>query len=627
MATPIALYINGYDVGDDMEWGISTEEVLGGTGRATLLVQDRTNSWVPEAHWDVKAVIRATGWVLYRGEIISTPLELTLGMDWRIWQMQCADYNNEFPQRLVGAMDGKTWMDTSGLGVFVNIDPYGTTLDTDKLTVQALLDHYIRVNGEAFETSTYVEEYVTELFPRSWYYKQLQDVLEELAAIIVANLQFWADPDLFFHWVTIPAWQDLAQEVVAVALDDAQATSGLMAPEGVLSGLAFAPYEVVDIDADPDSGKIGFHSLKVTFDGKDMAEQIYVRGSTGYVYNAPPLGTGSETKTTVKAPTAGAADRYELTFLDDTKLWHTDGTGYVSVSYDRSDAGAHPGPYKVKWVRIAWNEARNKGGNFWKLLEGPYQGKLVDDNTNVLWDYGEIRVQKVVTAPGDPVIGIGGSGWVNEVDQDPNKRQAFLDLPISSDQATRNSMGGMALYRGSFETLRGSFVSTGYDGWRAGQLVHITDSRLPAQLNGKWFIIQRVRTELHPGTDLRKYTIDWGDGPTSRWSGEKQPGPVDWPNPATMIEISVHDLSPGPNSSQRITGQLINASGEPWAIEGKTVNWSLECYNNLGVLQPGQGSVKPTVSITDRHGKAYTTFKSGAGVDLVYYIFADVKAT
>lgn len=625
MLPPILLEINGTDVSDGMEWGISTEEILGGTGRYTLIVQDRTNSWIPEAHWNVKVSIRSTGWVLGRGEIISKPLDLTPGLRWRTWKMTCADYNGQLPQRLVGAMDGKTWMDTSGLGVFVNIDPFASTLDTDKLTVRQLLDHYIRVNGEAFDTSTYVEEYIAQLFPRSWYYQNLQAVLEELAALVVANLQFWVDPDLKFHWVTIPAWQDLAQDGVAVALNDSESVAALMAPEGIVNGLAFAPYEVVGIDENENTDKIGFHTLNVNFDGKDMPEQIYVRGSTGYVYNAPAL-TG-ETKTTVHNPTPGGADQYEITFLQNTKLWHIDGTGYVSVSYDWADSSAYPGPFRCKWVRIAWNESRNKGGNYWKILEGPYQGKLADDNTNTLSGYGRQRVQKITNTPGDPVIGIGGSGWVNEDTQDPNKRQAFLDLPISQDQATRNSMGGMALYRATYETLRGSFVATGHDGWRAGQLVRITDLRLPAQLNGKWFTIQRVRTELHAGTDLRKYTVDFGDGPTSRYSGERQPGPVDWPNPANMIDVRAHDLTPGPNSTQTIVGQLTNDSGQPWAVEGKAVNWSFECYNAGGVKQTGQGSISPTVSITNRYGKAYTKLTTGSGIGMVYYVFADVKAT
>jgi hypothetical protein len=624
VATPIQLLINHAEVSDDMEWGIGTEENLGGIGPATLIVQDRTNSYEPEAHWDVQVIVRSTGFVLYRGEIISQPIDLTLGLGFRTWKMQCSDYNGQLPQRLVGALDGRTWMDTSGLGIFVNIDPFNSTLDTDKLTVQRWLDHYIRVDGTALETDTFVQQYLTDLPSKSWYYSRLQTVLEELAAYVVNNLQFWIDPDLFFHWVTIPAWYDLAGGGLDAEIDSADSGSALLLPEGTVAGLAFAPFEVVDIDADPDVNKIGFHSLDITLDGKEMPEQIYVRGSTGYVYNAPALDPTAETKVTVHDPTPGAADRYELTFLATTKLWHVDGTGYVSISYDTTGAG---GPFEVKWVKVPWNDARNKGGNYWKLLTGPNTGKLVDDNTNSLNGYGSIRVQKVTTPLGLPKIGVGGSGWVGEAVQDPNKRQAYLELPISSDQATRDAMGGMALYRGSFPTLRGQFRCTGFDGWRVGQLVKITDSRLPASLNGKYYVIQRVAAKLVATLDVRQYTIDFGDGPTSRFSGQRPPGNVAWPGPSNTIFISVFDLSPGPNSSQRVSAQMVNASGEPWAVEGKTVNWSLECYNNLGVLQTGQGTLNPEVSVTNGHGKAYTTFTTGPGEDLVYYIFADVKAT
>lgn len=633
MTASVLLYVNHVEVGGDMEWDMSTEEVLGGVGRATLTIQSRDNSYEPQPHWDVKAVLNTgplAGWVLWRGEIIRPPIELPVGFPFRRWKIDCADYNNEFDWRLVGALDGKTWLDTSGLGVFVNIDPYASSLKTDKLTVQNLLDHYIRVDGTAFDTTTFVQEYLSDFMTLTWNYSKLRTALEQLAAFIVGNLQFWGDPDLKFHWVTIPPWQDLAQELAAQSLDATAELSALMIAEGSVEGLAFAPFKLSDLEGNPD-GTIGFRELKIDPDGSEMPQQVYVRGGTGYVYNAPPIPAVNETKTVVHDPVPGTEGTYQLYITENnTKLWHVDGTGYVSVTYEFADIG---GPWPVKWVSVPWSESRNKGGNYWKFLSGPHVGLLADDNTNYLNFYGGIRVEFTpsITA-GDPQIGTGGSGWVNETPQDRNKRQAYLDAPISTTKALRDSFGGQAIYRGKFPTLRGSVVTghkpdrTPADGWRVGQLMKLTDARLPSRYNGKYFIIQRVRTKLLAFQAFREYTLDFGDGPASRYSyRSSKPFDAGWPPPANQINVTAYDLSPGPNSTQTITAQLVNGAGEPWNIPGKVVEWSLECYTNTGVLI-ASGSLSPKVSITDAHGTAYTKLTSGAGTNLVYFVFAAVRA-
>lgn len=613
-----------------VDWDVSPEEVLGGTGRCTATIQDRTNSYQPRQHADVKLDIPDSGWVLFRGEIEKTPLLLVTGKPWRSWRLDLADYNIEKGRRAVGALDGQTWMDPSGFGFFQNIDPFAQSLKTDKLTVQQWFDHYIRVDGEAFDTEEFVNQYIDDLTAFTPEYEYLSGALDKLAAMVLENLQHWGDPDLKYHWVTIPPWQDLAQDAVTVELDEANSTLAGMMPEGSAEGLSFAPKDASDIEEDPTG--VGFSQLNVEYDGAEMPEQVYVRGGTGYVYNSPPIPAVEETKTVVKTPTGGTAGTYQLTILTTTKLWHTDGTGYVSITYESAAAG---GPWPVKWVTIPWSESRNKGGNYWKFLSGPHSGLLADDNTNYLNGYGSIRVEKITTGPGtpdEPKVGIGGSGWVGEVTQDPNKRQVYLETDASTTRSLRDSIGGQTIYRGKVATLRGSVTVRGIDGWRAGQLIKITDARLPTELNGKYFIIQSVKTKLNaeaPSGYERDYTLGFGDGPKSRYSADtaQAGGGVNWPPPAIQIDVAAHDLSPGPGSTQVITGQLIDGSGKPWAISGKTVDWSFECYNRLGVLQTGQGSIAPTVSITDKYGRARTKLTTGAGTNLVYYVFADVKAT
>lgn len=623
MAGPMQLLINDVEFVDDhgAEWSIGFEEILGATGRATLIVQDRDNSWVPPAHADIKIKIRSTGWTVYRGEILSTGFSLMPGEPWRRWKLNCIDYNDELPQRKVGAFDGTVWIDESSMGVFVNIDPYAETLATDKLTVQQLFDHYVRIRGEAVDTDTFVFQYIDDLDQIRWAYSDVKAALEEMAALVQTNLQFWLDPDLKFHWQAIPAWQDLLQDATVVGSDPASSITGLMFPEGT-TNLSLAPYEVVDVGSNPDDGTIGFSELDIEYSGDTMPEQVYVKGGTGYVYNAPT--TPTTTKTTVHSPTAGVKARYEVRFLATTKLWHKDSTGYVSTSYDT--VGASGSWFSCKWVRVPWNEARNKGGNYWQLLEGPDSGKLVDDNTNTLSGYGEIKVREIVSTPGEPTVGVGGSGWTHEVTQDPDKRQAYLEAPVSTTVSKRDSLGGQALYRGDTPTLRGTVKVYGLDGWRAGQTLKITDARLPAELNGRYFVIQRVSGVLLAGNDLRKYTLDFGDGPQSRWSMQAKTGDITWPPPFAYIEIDVFDLSPGPSSVQRITGRMVSPDGTPWKIAGKTVNWSFKCYNSAGVEQTGQGTLEPTVSVTDKNGRAYTKLTTGSGTGLVYYVFANVKA-
>jgi hypothetical protein len=516
-------------------------------------------------------------------------------------------------------------MDQFGLGVFVNIDPYAATLQTDRLTVQNWLDHYIRVDGTAFETDTYVGEFLPNVPKLPLEYTHLQAALEKLAALVTQNLQFWADPDLFFHWAIIPPWQDVAQQLMALNADPSSSLMPSMFPEPIgLDQLGTAPKNIVDTITDA-ATQVALVRLSFDFDGSSMPEQLYVKGGTGYTYNAPAL--ADDNKTVVSEPVAGEA-QYQLTFVAaNTKVWVVDATGYISVTYSLVGPS---GPYKVEWCYIPWNETRHKGGHFWRLLEGPDAGKYVDNDTNILSGYGEILVEATTPGlPGDPQIGIGGSGWVGEIVQDPNKRQAYLEAPISIDRNLRDSLGGQVIYRSAQPTLRGGVFLREVDGWRVGQLVKITDVRLPASLNEMYFLIQRVRATLIPNNDIREYDLDWGDGPTSRYSYQPMPGSGDlsWPSPATQIEIDARDLAPGPNATQIITGQLINAAGEPWRIEGKVVEWTLEVRNNLGQIITGQGSLAPSVSITDSSGKARTVLTTGATTNLVYYVFADVVAT
>lgn len=636
MSGPIELYVD-HGLTSRMEWSLSAEEVLGSNGRATLVVQDRDNSFEPECHWDVKIVIASTGQVVFRGEIINEPEELTLGLDWRVWKLDCADYSGEFAQRLVGAFDGVTWQDVDGLGDYVNIDPHANSLATDKLTVQALFDSYIRVDGEAIDTDTFVGEYLTDFPTIYWSYSNLQQALEELAAGIAQNLQFWLDPDLKLHWTAIPAWQELASGGVgSISFVDPASSESLFAgmfPEGTTALYDPAPVDSGVVGDAP--GALHCRDLKYTLDGSAMPEQVYVRGGTGFVYNAAQINPAGGT-VTINPMGYGSksSDHFRLSFLSSTKIWHRQANGLIASSFDTVGAG---GPYDVTFISVPFNSANGKGGHFWKLLSGPNAGKLADNDTNY-FGYGSIRVQKLVPTTTPASVGVGGSGWTNSDTQDLNKRQAYLEAPISTTESKRDALGGQALYRGQFPTLRGSFKVTGGvdadgnvlgpDGWRCGQIVHLYDQRLPSFLNDRDFIIQRVQTQLIAGQDLREYTIDWGDGPVSRYTNQARGSGDDgsFPPPAVAFFIDAFDLSPGPNSVQTITGQMVAKDGTPWRIPDKVVKWTLEVYDSTGAIVTGMGQIDPEVSATDANGRARTVLTTGATPGLVYFVFGAIPA-
>lgn len=634
--SPILLEINHAEV-SFMEWGMSCEEVLGGTGRATLIVQDKTNSWEPQAHWDVKVSVRSNGWVLFRGEIIFPHADLPVGFPWTRWVLDCADYNDEMPQRKVGALDGVNWVDADASGTYVNIDTNAQSSGDDKSTVQALIAAYIRVDGQALETSTYVNSYVSVDPPIYWEYTDLQSALEELASEVTVNVQFWIDPDLYFHWQAIPAWQDLAQEAVAIELG-LEAPMARMLPEASLGSLGISPLSLSSVRG-LTSETVGCRDLQFAFDGTSMPQQVYVKGGTGYVYN-----NGVGQYSTVPAPTGPTPvfpGKYEINFNATTLVYSRNSQGFIQlpgVPFTPSPSTVFYGNPQV----IPFDPVHQTGGSFYNMKTGPYAGYLVSFWTNSL-GYGDVTVALAGAAsfcapppaPPAPALGTSGSGWANEITQDPNMRQAYFEAPMSTSRALRDSFGAQVLYRGSRPTLRGSCKVGGYDedgnihegadGWRVGQLVQITDERLPASLNGRFFVIQRVQSKLIATTDVREYTLDWGDGPVSRFSAQKRERPST-PPPTIGVLVTEEDVAPAPLSSQKITGQLINKAGLPWAIADKTVNWELLVLDSGGNVCD-QGSLSPMTSTTDRNGTAYTTLTAGAGLGLTYFVYATVPVT
>jgi hypothetical protein len=222
------------------------------------------------------------------------------------------------------------------------------------------------------------------------------------------------------------------------------------------------------------------------------------------------------------------------------------------------------------------------------------------------------------------VVAVGGTGWVDDNYGVPAQRQAYLDVGSATTKELRDAVGGQARYRAMYPTLRGSLILHGTDGWRCGQVVRVTDARLPDTLNGRSFVIQRVSTTLIPTQDFRVYTIDFGDGPTQRYSSGRQKKDEDvrlsWP--AVQLVVTAVDPTPQPLSVQTVTAQLTDSSGADWKIPDRTVTWELLVYDLNGDPVTGQGTLNPVESPTDASGKARTELTAGTTRDLIYFVYA-----
>lgn len=112
-----------------------------------------------------------------------------------------------------------------------------------------------------------------------------------------------------------------------------------------------------------------------------------------------------------------------------------------------------------------------------------------------------------------------GTGWVvpgqgNAISmrtafgQDEPVRQEIIERKDSTGPGKRDAYGAAFLKQNSDPDIGGSFSIVGYDGWRVGQILAITDSALgldawPAE-------IKQIDTDVLWGNGVLKYTIQFG---------------------------------------------------------------------------------------------------------------------
>lgn len=266
MASPVRVYLDGNEIdGNLVEWSLTCDEVLGGVGTATWILNDKGLTGIEiEPHQDVKFVIRSSGWVLWHGETMAPSWLIRPAQTFLTWTVPCRDYNGALTERLVGAPDGTNFWRPTATDPYRPIDPVATSYATDDVTVQFWVGHYL-VIGAAIDTTTYVHRYIDNAFlgaPENVMnlydaMTDLQSALLTLASAATVNIQFGLCADDKFRWLAIPPWQDLIGG-------------------GDTGDLPLAPYAI-------GTGGVEPMTLTATKDGQAMPEAVYAQGATTFV--------------------------------------------------------------------------------------------------------------------------------------------------------------------------------------------------------------------------------------------------------------------------------------------------------------------------------------------------------
>jgi hypothetical protein len=169
------------------------------------------------------------------------------------------------------------------------------------------------------------------------------------------------------------------------------------------------------------------------------------------------------------------------------------------------------------------------------------------------------------------------------------------------------------------------------DGWRVGQYIMLSDSRLPPFLLGRNVCIQKVVTKLLPTIDWRVYDIEWGDAPQGRLTSlkvnrgeeKKEEGSKAY-KPATLYWAGDGPHTAYSSQSPLVIGQLISADHQARRIPGVTCYLAIWAWNPEGVFTtpPNDVSVDPAVVITDINGTWETYLHVGDNIGWSFEVVA-----
>jgi hypothetical protein len=223
-------------------------------------------------------------------------------------------------------------------------------------------------------------------------------------------------------------------------------------------------------------------------------------------------------------------------------------------------------------------------------------------------------------------VDYGGTGWVYGDWGALSGGEVVIDASWSIDAATKQAAADRAGNAIKGGILRGRCTVGNerhhVDGWHVGQLVRISDVRLPSYLNGRAYVIQRVTTRLIPTVNWRVYDLEWGDAPTIR-SSSRSRAKDKVELPGRLWDIGGRDMLPLPGTTVTVIGQLVNDLGIERRVAGIVVNLLLEVWDANGVLQEFPvGSISPTQVVTDAMGRWETQLTVGNEPGFKYKVTA-----
>lgn len=263
------------------------EEAVDSRASCTFRIDDFGNNTTVSMRADV--TITESG-NLFRGMVLTR--RYTQHVHYREIEIEASDYSLLMDERIVGAPSGGIYAGPDAQGNYASTDPYGATFSDDATTITQWFNHY---TAAGINTTTYVTSYLPAgyLGSHPLYFKAttLRSALQGLAAVAGPNVHFWIDPDLNFHWQAFPIGSDgglLSGGNLLLLFPDV--------PELTATSVGIAEAALVDYSTlygvqDPPG-------LVMTWDGTNIPEQVYLTGSTDFVYT--PTGT-----LTVTIPVAG----------------------------------------------------------------------------------------------------------------------------------------------------------------------------------------------------------------------------------------------------------------------------------------------------------------------------------
>ena len=320
------------------------------------------------------------------------------------------------------------------------------------------------------------------------------------------------------------------------------------------------------------------------------------------------------------------------------------------VSFDVPDSALMPpAPLEITDVRAEWDGVTKIGGRGLHITPD-FGGSIEEAYVDGVTDFLRLATDDPdvgVFGPGRDLI--QGTGWGHSTPASAahtkSKRQGIVSgqsVTVTQRDALADAYTGYATpprYRGQITCGGRDDEGNGLPivvGFRGGQLLTITDERLPDDLNGIAWPIQAIRGSLVAGrASVLQYTFEFGNQPVGQFSAMLAQR-EDWlerrrrlrstgnAKPAPKHNIYFQTLNPKPGETQTLVSQARGNDDLPVAVKGIPVVWSfVSVTDHLGADLSGNGeSLSPTDTVTDENGQSRTTFTAGTETDTYYQIVA-----